>query len=90
VNVWIDVDEGPAIKADFLWRSERLLIETDGYASHGTRQAFESDRLRDQRLRLAGYETVRITWRQLLSDPDGVAATVAALLADRPGAAPAR
>jgi hypothetical protein len=22
VNVWIDVDEGPAIKADFLWRSD--------------------------------------------------------------------
>ena len=87
VNVWMDIDEGPAIKADFLWRRHGLVIETDGYASHGTRQAFEGDRLRDQRLRLAGYETVRFTWRQIADDPDRVAATVGAMLALRPRAA---
>jgi very-short-patch-repair endonuclease len=83
VNVWLVVDDGAAIKADFLWRRHKLVIEIDGYASHGTRQAFESDRLRDQRLRLAGYDTVRFTWRQIVDDPDRVAATVAALLGRR-------
>ncbi|MBD0282526.1 MAG: hypothetical protein ICV69_10095 [Thermoleophilaceae bacterium] len=59
------------------------MIETDGFASHGTRQAFERDRLRDQRLKRAGYEPLRFTWRQLTIGPAWVADTVAAILARR-------
>ena len=81
VNEWITIDSGPAIRADFLWRSRRLIVETDGWGSHGTRQGFERDRYRDQRVRLAGWEPVRFTRRQVLHDPGWVAATTAALLA---------
>ena len=81
VNEWITIDGGPAIRADFLWRSRRLIVETDGWGSHGTRQGFERDRHRDQRVRLAGWEPVRFTRRQVLHDPSWVAATTAALLA---------
>lgn len=81
VNQWLDIDELPAIKADFLWRSERLVIETDGWESHGTRHAFESDRRRDERLKLAGYETLRFTRRRIIREPGGVMRTVAQLLA---------
>jgi very-short-patch-repair endonuclease len=80
VNAWI-TGAGWAYKADFLWRSERLVVETDSRAYHSSRQAFEHDRLRDQRLTLAGYTVVRFTWRQLTRDPAGVAETLAALLA---------
>jgi Protein of unknown function (DUF559)/Transcriptional regulator, AbiEi antitoxin len=80
VNAWI-TGAGWAYKADFLWRSERLVVETDSRAHHSSRQAFEHDRLRDQRLTLAGYTVVRFTWRQLTRDPAGVAETLAALLA---------
>jgi very-short-patch-repair endonuclease len=80
VNAELVVDEGPAIVVDFLWRSQRLAIETDAYGTHGNRQAFERDRRRDQRLRLAGYDPVRFTRRQILSQPTRVAATVYALL----------
>jgi very-short-patch-repair endonuclease/predicted transcriptional regulator of viral defense system len=81
VNVWLDIDELPAVKADFLWRAERLVIETDGWESHGTRQAFERDRRRDERLKLAGYELLRFTWRRIIADPSGVMRTVVELLA---------
>jgi hypothetical protein len=79
VNAWLTLP-GEPIKADFLWRVERLVVETDGRATHGTREAFESDRLRDQRLTLAGYRVVRFTWRQVRREPHAVAQTVGALL----------
>jgi hypothetical protein len=81
VNAWLDIDDEPAIKADFLWRRERLVVETDGFGSHGTRQAFERDRRRDQRLRLAGYAPVRFTRRQIVREPERVGRTTAALCA---------
>ena len=89
MNVWLAIDDGPAIKADFLWRAERVAIETDGFTSHGTRHAFEADRLRDQRL-ARGYEPLRFTWRQVTEQSDWVAETVAAMLARRAAGAAAR
>ena len=47
--------------ADFLWPHAKLIVETDGLASHGTRTAMERDRRRDRRLLAAGYRTVRLT-----------------------------
>ena len=80
VNAWVNVDGGPPLRADFRWRRQRLIVETDGWASHGTRNGFERDRRRDQRARLAGWEVLRFTRRQLLREPDWVTATTAALL----------
>jgi hypothetical protein len=87
VNVWLYLGEEAAragfghVKADFLWRREGLVIETDGWGAHRTRRAFERDRERDQWLRLAGFEPVRITWRQIESDPAGLIVRVRRLLA---------
>jgi hypothetical protein len=81
VNAWISLNDGVAFKADFLWRQERLVAETDGYRFHGSRRAFEHDRMRDQRLTVAGFTVVRLTWRQLTQEPDRVLATVQNLLA---------
>jgi very-short-patch-repair endonuclease/predicted transcriptional regulator of viral defense system len=81
VNEWLVIDDEPAIKADFLWREKRLVVETDGWEAHGTRQAFERDRRRDERLKLAGYEPLRFTRRRIIREPSGVMRTVAELLA---------
>jgi Protein of unknown function (DUF559)/Transcriptional regulator, AbiEi antitoxin len=81
VNAWITLDEGVAYKADFLWRAERLVVETDGRDVHSTRRAFEHDRLRDQRLTLAGFTVVRFTWRQVAQEPHRVLRTTRRLLA---------
>jgi very-short-patch-repair endonuclease len=58
-----------------------LIAETDGRDVHTTRKAFEHDRLRDQRLTLAGYTVVRFTWRQVADDPRAVAQALQGLLA---------
>jgi very-short-patch-repair endonuclease len=63
---------GEPVRIDFLWPVERVALEADSYEFHGTRQAFERDRRRDQLLRLAGFEPVRITWRQLSRHPEQV------------------
>ena len=44
-------------------------------------RAFERDRARDQRLAAGGYQTIRVTWRQLVGEPEVIVATVAAALA---------
>jgi hypothetical protein len=68
-------------RVDFLWPDAKLVVETDGWASHRTRAAFEEDRARDQALAVAGFRVVRFTHRQIVDDPGGIAATLAALLA---------
>lgn len=70
-----------AYEADMLWSRERLIVEFDGFAAHGTRRAFERDRRRDARLQVAGYRVVRVTWRQLQEEPVAVVARLAVLLA---------
>jgi very-short-patch-repair endonuclease len=81
VNAWIGLDDGVAYKADFLWRKEGLVAETDGYRLHSSHRAFEHDRMRDGRLTVAGFTVVRLTWRQLTQEPDRVLSTVKKLLA---------
>jgi hypothetical protein len=83
VNKWITLADGVAYKADFLWGAERLIVETDGRGAHSTRKAFEHDRLRDQRLTLAGFTVIRFSRRQVVREPRRVARTVAELLAGR-------
>ena len=68
-------------RVDFAYPGVRLLIELDSRRWHGSAQALESDRTRDNRLVLAGWRVIRITWRQLHDDPVGVIALLRGLLA---------
>jgi hypothetical protein len=81
VNFWIVLhDGGPAIRADFAWPTQRVIVETDGRGTHGTRQAFERDRRNDLRLTVAQWRPVRVTWRRLGYEPELVEATARSLL----------
>lgn len=71
------------VKVDFLWREERLIVETDSYATHGGAIAFEDDRARDLDLRRRGYRVHRYSERQLRKEPDAIAAEVARGLSGR-------
>jgi len=53
------------LTVDFLWREQRLVVETDGGASHDRAAQREEDSRRDAVLAAAGYETLRFTWRQV-------------------------
>jgi very-short-patch-repair endonuclease len=69
------------LEVDFLWRRAKVVAELDGWAYHRSREAFEQDRERDQRLKRAGHDVVRFTYRQVRDEPGSVAATVRAALA---------
>jgi len=68
-------------EVDFLWPEARLVVETDGAAVHRTMHAFETDRRRDLDLKLAGYEVVRLTWRQVTREERKVGRSLRELLA---------
>lgn len=68
------------VEVDFLWRGPRLVVEVDGFAFHAGRAAFERDRDRDARLAAAGYQVVRVTWRQLDQRPMEVVVRLAQAL----------
>jgi very-short-patch-repair endonuclease len=82
VNVHMEVGND-AFEIDFLWPNQGLAVETDGYAFHRTRGAFEGDRLRDQRLATAGLQVLRCSWRQVTHDPHALAQRLQAALATR-------
>ena len=70
-------------EVDALWPDHRLIVETDGWAAHGHRLAFERDRARDAELQALGYSVLRFTWRQVTDERLLVAARIAQLLAGR-------
>lgn len=76
VNAMVGEEE-----VDFLWRAERLIVETDGAATHLTADAFEEDRRRDAVHSMLGFRTLRFTWRQVVYEPRFVARAMAAALA---------
>ncbi len=55
-------------EVDALWPAHRLIVELDSAEFHGTRTAFETDRMRDATLQSLGYRVVRLTWRRLKHD----------------------
>jgi very-short-patch-repair endonuclease len=65
---------------DFLWPAAKVVVEVDGYTSHGGRTSFERDRERDATLLARGYVVLRVTWRQLVAQREAVVARVAAAL----------
>lgn len=73
-------------EVDFLWASERVIVETDGYRYHRGAQAFEDDHERDLELRALGYDVRRFSYRQVDATPRRVAAAVRQALRERSGA----
>jgi len=71
VNTFIEAG-GCTYEADCAWRDRHVVAELDHPYTHSDDEAFENDRLRDRRLLLAGWRTIRITQQQLQTDPDGL------------------
>ncbi len=65
---------------DFLWRDERLVVETDSYRYHRGRIAFQDDHARELDLRRRGFKVRRFDERQIDEEPAEVAADIAAAL----------
>jgi very-short-patch-repair endonuclease len=78
----INARVGP-YEVDFLWRDQKVIVETDSWRHHGDRSAFERDRARDARLQSLGFRVLRFTHRQLTRDRSAVVAALRPLLGRR-------
>ena len=81
VNVHVE-----GYECDFVWRDQRLIVETDGRAAHGTDRARERDPVRDAYLQIAGWRVIRITSLRFFRQPDAVAEQLRRLLTQAPAA----
>jgi len=59
-------------EADFLWRSQNLVVETDSWTYHRGSIAFQDDHARDLDLRAAGYTVLHFSELQLEEEPERV------------------
>lgn len=80
VNMQIGV-----MTVDFCWLEKRLVVETDGYRAHRGREAFESDRARELRLKRLGYEVLHFSARQVFDEPAAVTAALRSALTPSTG-----
>jgi very-short-patch-repair endonuclease len=70
-NVKLDRHE-----VDFLWRSERVVVEADSFAYHQGSVTFHADHARDLDLREDGYSVLRFDEQQLKEEPERIVAVV--------------
>jgi putative AbiEi antitoxin of type IV toxin-antitoxin system len=78
LNNWVGEFE-----IDAYWEAERFAVEVDGWETHGTRQAFESDRVRIEDMKLAGIDAIRVTARRIEREPREVGRRIRLHLARR-------
>lgn len=76
VNVRV---EGHLVDAH--WAEARLVVELDGRTFHRTDAKVERDYATSAELKLAGYEVLRFTWKQVTREPDLVLALLRRFLA---------
>jgi very-short-patch-repair endonuclease len=65
---------------DFVWREQRLVVESDAWTTHRGFQAFEDDHRRDLELMAVGYRVLRFTAAQIRNHPSAIAAALRAEL----------
>ena len=73
------------MELDAYWERERFVVELDVYETHGTRGAFERDRIRQDDLLALGIEMIRVTGPRLRREPDAIMRRLAAHLERRRG-----
>jgi very-short-patch-repair endonuclease len=71
-------------RVDFLWREQRLIVETDGNRYHRGALAAAEDARRQHELEALGFTVIRFTWRDVVEEPKRVAAEVRARLRESP------
>lgn len=78
INTWV-----AGYEIDAYWEAERFAVEVDGWETHGDRRAFENDRLRQEDLKLAGIDSIRIAASRIEREPEAVARRLKLLLSQR-------
>ena len=63
-------------KVDVAFPKQKVAIETDGWAFHSSREDFQIDRERQNKLALPGWQVLRFTWLDLTEYPQRVLAEI--------------
>lgn len=71
------------VRFDLAYSHLRICLEGDGFGTHTTRGAFETDRSRHNAVVLAGWLPLHFTWRMIVHDPAYVVATIHDALQNR-------
>ncbi len=71
---------GKVYEVDFLWREQKLVVETDGGRFHDNPAAGGRDSKRNHALAKAGYHLPRLGWEDLRDRPDQTMREIARLL----------
>lgn len=79
---------GKTFEVDFLWREQRVVVETDGSSFHDHPRAQRRDAERNRLLARAGYRVPRIGWEQLRDEPERAIAEIARFLRSSPSPVP--
>ena len=61
---------------DIAFLGPKVAIEVDGFAFHSDPEAFQKDRVRQNKLALRGWQVLRFTWLDLIEYPERVLATI--------------
>lgn len=67
-------------RRDFVWSDARLVVETDGYRWHSSKQAMRRDRRRDRELMALGWRPARFTYEEIVFQPIEVVRELRVLL----------
>jgi very-short-patch-repair endonuclease len=86
MQVRIGDASGFIARVDFLFREHRTVVEIDGKVKYTDPWRTPGDvlweeKLREDLLRDAGFEVVRVTWKQLVTEPERVVARILAAFA---------
>ena len=73
----------PIGRVDFACLDGRVVLEADGRLRPAALLDAEADRGRDLELTAAGWVVIRVTWRQLVDEPQRFVAALRRVLADR-------
>jgi hypothetical protein len=63
---------GREVRVDLFWEQAGLIVEVDGWDTHGTREGFQRDRERDRLMLIDGRGTMRFTWDDVTKRPQQV------------------
>jgi hypothetical protein len=73
-NISLDALDHQPHEVDFSFPTHNLVVELDGWETHGTKAAFKSDRRKDAALTATGYRGMRFTYDDIVHDPETVVA----------------
>ena len=68
-------------RVDFYWKQYRTIAEVDGAAKYADPDRARKELWRDKALRKAGYEVVHFNWKEIMTEPDQVVASIRAAFA---------